>query len=180
MAQPSGGSRRRRADGNQDSRGRLIRTRRDRGKTGPPPALIEIKAGAGQAAMLLQSEARRSMMPVDVQISFRGLDTSPAIEAQVRQRAEELGKLSSRLSACKVVLEALQRRQRHGRIYQVRVDLTVPGGPIVINRAPHEDHAHEDIYVSIRDAFDAARRRLQDHMQQLDGQTKAHAEPQGD
>jgi cold shock CspA family protein len=47
----------------------------------------------------------------------------------------------------------------------------------VANREPGEDHAHEDIHVAIRDAFDAARRRLQDHMRRLDGQLKQHAVP---
>ena len=68
-------------------------------------------------------------------------------------------------------------RHRQGTIYHVRVDLTVPGGEVVVNREPGEDHAHEDLHVAIRDAFDAARRRLQDRMRRLDGQTKLH-EPQ--
>lgn len=114
-------------------------------------------------------------MPADVQISFRGMEASPSIEAQVRRRADELVQFSDRISACKVMLEAAHRHQRQGRIYHVRVDLSVPGGPLVVNRESGEDHAHEDLHVAIRDAFDAARRRLQDRMRRLDGQTKAHA-----
>jgi ribosome-associated translation inhibitor RaiA len=40
----------------------------------------------------------------------------------------------------------------------VRIDLKVPGKEIVVNR----DH-DEDIYVALRDAFDVARRQLEDH-----------------
>jgi cold shock CspA family protein/ribosome-associated translation inhibitor RaiA len=116
-------------------------------------------------------------MTADVQISFRGMEPSPAAEAQVRRRAEELGQFSDRVTACRVMLEAAHRHHRQGKIYHVRVDLAVPGGRIVANREPGEDHAHEDLHVAIRDAFDAARRRLQDHMRRLDGQTKQHEAP---
>jgi hypothetical protein len=68
-------------------------------------------------------------------------------------------------------------RHRQGTIYHVRVDLTAPGGEVVVNREPGEDHTHEDLHVAIRDAFDAARRRLQDRMRRLDRQTKL-SEPQ--
>jgi cold shock CspA family protein len=113
-------------------------------------------------------------MPADDQISFRGLGSSPSVEAQIRHRAEELEQFSDRVSACKVMVEAAHRHHRQGRIYHVRIDLTVAGGEIVVNREPSQDHAHEDLHVTIRDAFDAARRRLQDHMRRLDGQMKQH------
>jgi cold shock CspA family protein len=113
-------------------------------------------------------------MTADVQIAFRGMDPSPAAEAQVRHRADELGQFSDRISACRVVLETGDRHHRHGRIYHVRVDLTVAGGRVVANRDSGLNHAHEDLHVAIRDAFDAARRRLQGHMRRLDGQTKQH------
>ena len=116
-------------------------------------------------------------MTADLHISFRGMESSPAAEAQVRHRAEELERFSDRITACRVVLEAVDRHYQHGRIYHVRVDLTVPGGAIVANREPGLDHAHEDLHVAIRDAFDAVRRRLQDHMRRLDGQTKQHEPP---
>lgn len=116
-------------------------------------------------------------MAVDLHISFRGMEPSPAAEARVRHRVEELEQFSDRISSCRVVLEATDRHHRQGRIYHVRVDLTVAGGRIVASRDPGLNHAHEDLHVAIRDAFDAARRRLQDHMRRLDGQTKQHEPP---
>ena len=114
-------------------------------------------------------------MPAEVRIAFRGMDTSPAVEAQVRRRFDELCQISDRITACRVVLEAAHRSQRRGMIYGVHIDMTVPGGPLVIDREPAADHAHEDMYVAVRDAFDAARRRLQDHMRKLGGRVKQHA-----
>jgi hypothetical protein len=70
---------------------------------------------------------------------------------------------------------------RKGDTYRVRVHLAVPGAPdIVINRDPDVTGAHEDVYVTIRDAFKAARRQLQDLVREQQGQVKAHtAQPDG-
>jgi cold shock CspA family protein/ribosome-associated translation inhibitor RaiA len=116
-------------------------------------------------------------MPVDVQISFRGMAASPSVEAQVRHRADELWQFSDRVHACRVTLKAAHRSHRQGTIYEVRIELLVPGGELVVNRESGLDHAHEDMHVAVRDAFDAARRRLQDHKRRFDGRTKLHAGP---
>ena len=123
------------------------------------------------------NSAQEGYMPGDIQISFRGMATSPSVKARVRHRAEELQRLSDRVTACRVTLEAAHRRHRQGTIYHVSIELAVPGGKIVVNREPGENHAHEDMHVAVRDAFDAARRQLQDHMRRLDGQTKRHEAP---
>ena len=64
-------------------------------------------------------------MPAEVQISFRGMDTSPSVEAQIQRRAEELERFSDRLSACRVVVEAAHRRHRQGTIYHPRFGSSV-------------------------------------------------------
>lgn len=103
-------------------------------------------------------------MKLPLQISFRGMDTSPATEALIRERAEKLDRFHDRITGCRVVVEASHRHQRKGRLYHVRVDLTVPGHEIVVGRERDDDHSHEDIKVAVRDAFDAARRQLEDHL----------------
>ena len=94
-------------------------------------------------------------MPATVQISFRNFDPTGWAEELVRNRVEELDQISERVNACRVVLDAAHRRHRQGRQYQVRIELTVPNGPIVVSRDSGENHAHEDLKVAIRDAFDA-------------------------
>jgi ribosomal subunit interface protein len=116
-------------------------------------------------------------MQANLSITFRNMDTSPSVEAHIRHRAAELEQFSDRISACRVTLEATHRHHRQGTIYRVSVDLSVPGGKVVVNREPAENHAHEDMHVAIRDAFDAARRRLQDRMRRMDGTIKQHEAP---
>jgi ribosome-associated translation inhibitor RaiA len=109
-----------------------------------------------------------------VQITFRNLDASPAAEELVRKRAADLEQFSDRLAACRVIVAAAHRHQGRARTYQVHIDLTVPGGPVVVNGDNGNDHTHDDINIAIRDAFDAARRRLQDHFRRMDGKNKPH------
>jgi ribosomal subunit interface protein len=117
------------------------------------------------------------VMRADLEIAFHGLDPSPAVETAVRHHAEELEKFSDRLISCRVVLEAVDQRHRKGNLYGVRIDLMVPEGPVVVTREPGQHHTHEDIYVAIHDAFDKARRELQDHMRRLDAKVKQHETP---
>ncbi len=115
-------------------------------------------------------------MPPWLQITFRDIDASPSVEAKIRERARELEQFFDRIVSCRVVIEAPNRR-RHGDLFHIRVDLKVPGKEIVVKRDPPEHHAHEDIYVAVRDCFDAVRRQLEDHVRRRRGDVKAHEVP---
>jgi ribosomal subunit interface protein len=116
-------------------------------------------------------------MRIPLQVTFRNLDASPAVEAKVRERVAELEQFFDRIISCRVMVEARHRRHVQGRLYHIRVDLKVPGREIVVKRDPSLDHAHEDIYVSVRDCFDSVRRQLEDHVRHRRGDIKAHEVP---
>ena len=137
-------------------------------------------------------------MEIPLKITFRDMPPSPAIEANVREKAAKFDELYDRVMRCHVIIEAPHRHHHKGKAYQVRIHLTVPGSELVINRAPKrldaaktarleeaekelvESHelgkhaAHEDVYVAIRDAFNAAGRKLQDHARRRRGKVKVH------
>jgi cold shock CspA family protein/ribosome-associated translation inhibitor RaiA len=137
-------------------------------------------------------------MEIPLKITFRDMAPSPAIEANIREKAAKLDSLYDRIMSCRVIVEAPHRHHHKGKTYEVRIDLTVPGGELVINHAPkrlaaaklirseepekdftelHEPSkhaAHEDVYVAIRDAFNAAGRKLQDHARRQSGKVKVH------
>lgn len=110
------------------------------------------------------------------QITFRHMDVSPAAEARILEEVEALEHCYDRITSCHVVVEAPHQHQQRGHSFQVSIDLHVPGSQIVVNHDPSSDAApgHKDIYVSIRDAFAAARRQLQDHARVLRGDVKRH------
>ena len=116
-------------------------------------------------------------MQTPLQITFHNMDHSPAVEARVRERAEKLDTLFDRITGCKVVIEAPHKHQRKGKLFNVRIDLTVPGKEIIANRDSGQNHAHEDVYVAIRDAFAAISRQLEDYARVLRGDVKSHEAP---
>jgi len=113
-------------------------------------------------------------MQLAPQITFRGMDVSEAIEARISDRIEKLEQFHKGIMSCRVVVECSHRHHRKGRIYHISVDVKVPGYEVAVRRDPPEHHAHEDINVAIRDAFDAVRRQLEDHARRVRGQMKAH------
>jgi hypothetical protein len=103
------------------------------------------------------------------------MSPSPAVEQSVQKWVSRLEHAFPDLQRCAVVIELPHRRHRHGGTYQVRILVTIPGQTFASTRDPGSDHAHEDIYVAIADAFRAVRRALQDHAQIRRGDVKFHA-----
>jgi ribosomal subunit interface protein len=116
-------------------------------------------------------------MQVPLQITFRHMTSSDAVATRIRERAQELERFFDRIMSCRVVVECRHPRRHQGNLFQIRVDLKVPGREIAVGRDPAAHHAHEDVYVAIRDAFDAARRLLEDHVRERRGEVKLHAVP---
>jgi cold shock CspA family protein/ribosome-associated translation inhibitor RaiA len=98
-----------------------------------------------------------------IEVSWHGLEKSAAVEADILEKANKLAEFYDRIIGARVVVEAATRRHHHGDLFRVRVDVEVPERHILATRDPGRDPAHEDIYVAVRDAFDAVRRQLQDY-----------------
>ncbi len=116
-------------------------------------------------------------MELPLQITFRGVSPSESIKAAIRERALKLDRFYDRIMRCRVVVDSPHRHQRKGKIYHVRIDLTVPGGELVVKQAPADHAPHEDIYLAIHDAFDEARRQLDDHVRRRRRQVKTRVGP---
>lgn len=109
------------------------------------------------------------MLPV--QITIRDMPNSPALESHIRKRAEKLNHFYDRISSCRVVIDLPQKHKHQGKLYNVRIDVTVPGRELVVT------HKYDqDIYVAIRNAFDAIVRRLEEHSRKRQGHVKTHNE----
>jgi cold shock CspA family protein len=113
-------------------------------------------------------------MKTALQVTFRNLEPSELVKRYVQERAEMLEKYAGELIGCRVLIETPHRRHQQGQLFHVRIDVTLPGGEVVITRDPSADHAHEDVLVAVRDAFDAARRRVEDHLRRRRGHVKHH------
>ncbi len=110
-------------------------------------------------------------MYIPLQITIRGIEHSDALETHIREKAEKLDEFFDRIMSCRVVVEVPHKHQHQGKQFNVRLDIGVPGSEIVVNR----DHA-EDVYVALRDAFDAAKRQLEDYARKMRGDIKMHVQ----
>jgi len=106
------------------------------------------------------------------QITLRDIGPSEALEAHIRDKATKLEEFYQQITGCKVTVEMPARHKHQGKHFNVRIDLKVPDGAIVVNR-----DRHEDVYVALRDAFDAAKRKLEDFARKQRGAVKAHEVP---
>jgi ribosomal subunit interface protein len=114
-------------------------------------------------------------MKITPQITLKNVPHSEAVEAKINEKIAKLDQFSDRVMSCRVVVEESQRKQHQGKLFSVRIDMTVPGRELVVNRVENED-----CYVAVRDAFDAAKRQLEEHARMRRGDVKAHAEaPRG-
>lgn len=96
----------------------------------------------------------------DTQVVFRNIDHSPAVEEAVYKRLEKLERYCDEIQSLRVILEAPHNNHHKGKVYHVGVEAMVPNHDIVVTHDQHDKHSHEDIYVAIRDAFNAVERRL--------------------
>ena len=116
-------------------------------------------------------------MELPLQVTFRHMDPSPAVEDKVEEHARKLRRVYDRVTSCRVVIEAPHKHHHKGRLYHVVVELAVPDGRLVASRERDQHHAHEDLYVAIRDAFDAIRRQLEGYARRRRGDVKTHEAP---
>lgn len=116
-------------------------------------------------------------MQVPVQVSFEHIKPVDYIDARVRDEAKKLEQFYDRITSARIVIGRPQHRHHSGDTYSVRLHLTIPGAAdIAISRDPAATGRHEDVNVTISDAFSAARRRLQDLVRKRQGQVKTHEE----
>lgn len=114
-------------------------------------------------------------MSVETTVSFQGMEPSAALRADIERHAEKLQRFAPRLTDCQVTVSLDEQRHQKGNRYQVHVRATMPGGDFDAGRSPPLDQSHEDAYVAVRDAFDALRRQLEDHVRIQRGEVKTLA-----
>lgn len=108
-------------------------------------------------------------MEKPLQITMRDIPHSEALDAYIKSKVAKLEGAFSHIASCHVVVAVPHKHQHQGQQFTVRIELNVPGKEIVVNH----DH-HEDVYVALRDAFDAVKRQVDDYLHRLNRQIKEH------
>lgn len=109
-------------------------------------------------------------MQQPLELRFIGMERSDAVEQAAREKAARLDQFRPDIMTCRVTIELSDKHRHQGRTFSVRIDVTVPDHELTV------DHQHdEDVYLALRDAFDAMKRQLQDAMRRAQGHVKQHS-----
>jgi ribosomal subunit interface protein len=115
-------------------------------------------------------------MELPLQITFRDIPPSDAVAASIRERVQKLERFCDCIMSCRIVVQEPHRRHQQGSLFSVTIDLTVPGAELAVggSGSTGDDHAHENMYVALRDAFAAMQRKLQAYMHQRRHDNRVH------
>jgi cold shock CspA family protein/ribosome-associated translation inhibitor RaiA len=114
-------------------------------------------------------------MQGELQITAKGVTLSEGEASAIRQASRHLETFWDRLTSCRVVVEMPRRRGHSGRLYNIRIEVGVPGQTLLIRQQPRED-----LLTAIQVAFKAAERRVQDAVRRTRGDVKlGRAAPKG-
>lgn len=105
-----------------------------------------------------------------IQVTIRDIPSSQALEDHILKKAHKLDHFYHRIQRCKIVVDMPQKHKHQGKLFRARIDLYVPGKELVVNRK-----LDQDVYVAIRDAFNAAIRQLECYARKRRGDVKRHS-----
>jgi ribosome-associated translation inhibitor RaiA len=101
-----------------------------------------------------------------LEIVVRDIPRTDGLEQRIREKVAKLVVLHPRITSFRVTIESpAHHRHQKGSPYRVRLEIGIPGPEIVVTRESEVDHEHEDLKVALRDAFDAARRQINDRLE---------------
>lgn len=107
-------------------------------------------------------------MQVPLEITFRNAERSDPVEVVIRERADKLTQYFNNIISCRVTLEVPNRTPQYDVLnHRVSVEISVPGDELIVSREPTEHDDFSDIYLTIRDAFDAAESQLKSYAERL-------------
>lgn len=126
-------------------------------------------------------------------ITFQGMLKSAALTSDIVDRLDKLERLAPRLTSARVTVTFRGRRHQAGNRFRVTIRLEMPGETLIVR--PHaslrpamraastgawrkQDEVDPDqrhARVAVREAFEAARRQVQDYVRRQRGDVKTHA-----
>ena len=113
-------------------------------------------------------------MRIQPHVVYRGFGPSAALTARIDEEIAEVERIWDRITSCRVALELPHRHKRHGKHFQVKIELVVPGKVLTVGRDPADHENFEDAYAAVNEAFTTLRRQLREFVRVKRGRTKRH------
>ena len=118
-------------------------------------------------------------MQTNLKITFRHMASSAAVEESIRKHLAQIERHFENIVGCHVVIDTPPAHRNKGGPFSVHIDLTIPGRELFVNSARNDRQEHTDVYVAIRDAFDALAKQLDNHVRRHRGEDKHVRETAG-
>jgi cold shock CspA family protein len=116
-------------------------------------------------------------MQIPLEISYRDVVKTDELENLIREKVSKLEKVCDYITSCHIAVEKPQKFLNYGSPYRIRISLRIPPGhEIVVKREPGEGNMSDSILAVLRDAFDAARRKILELVEIQRKDVKAHPE----
>ena len=110
-------------------------------------------------------------MEIPLDLTVRDMDNNDAIRTKIEQKTQKLATFYEHIEFCKVVVDIPQKHKHQGKLYNIHLELAVPGKKLIANQ-----HPNEDLYVAIRDTYAALTRQLEEYVRRQRGDVKFHQE----
>lgn len=110
-------------------------------------------------------------MKLPLDISARDVRVNEETEELIRDKVSKLDRIYDQIIGCRVKIDKPHRSQRTGMTYNVSIDITIPGGELVVKR-----ESDQDLRAAIVNSFEIAQRRLKDYTERQRGEVKTHFE----
>jgi len=111
-------------------------------------------------------------MQIPLELSFQHVVPEDDIKDYVRERVDHLGKLYDGITSCQVYIAAPQNRQTQGHLFDITVEVRVPGKELVVSDRKNDLSQHQHLRIALRDAFALIERDLKIYKQKARGQVK--------
>jgi ribosomal subunit interface protein len=118
-------------------------------------------------------------MQVGLEIAYRDVEKSDAIENLIHKKLAKLQKLHDHIISCRISIERPQKSQQSGNPYRVRITTRIPPGhEIIVTRDPKDHDIHDPLDVIVRNAFDVTARQLKKYVDRQQRDVKVHPRQQ--
>jgi ribosomal subunit interface protein len=111
--------------------------------------------------------AENTMATLPLEITFRDFEPSDAVREAIHLKTQKLSKFFDKIVNCHVTVSAPHRHKSKGKKFHIQIELNVPGKSIIVSHDPGDHDAHEDFYITLRDAFNAAEKQLKHFVENL-------------
>lgn len=123
---------------------------------------------------VVSTMVKNNEIPERATVVFHKAEPSAAVESRGLHLLAKLLTLFPSIMHGVMTIEGRHHHHHQGNLYHVSLRFHLPGGDVVVSHDPERNHAHEDVYVAMRDALYAARKQLSNLMKRQKGAGLRH------